>query len=205
MVPPTVLPAATHSVGLLIRTRSTGPDLPGSAGHDRLASGLRVCAQLRLTSWELAVNAGVRRGIAWLWPLVDRRLHRPATLALLSLTRRRATQQAASATNSSPTAAAPPPPAAIASQPVNVAPSYPVSTATAAAPTSRSAITPIAPTSTDWSDVAETLVRDGVTTKSITEVVEALQPGTGNPTQHHCGASACTATPSPKSPPPPKI
>jgi hypothetical protein len=28
---------------------------------------------------------------------------------------------------------------------------------------------------TDWSDVAETLVRDGVTTKTVTEVVEALQ------------------------------
>ena len=28
---------------------------------------------------------------------------------------------------------------------------------------------------TDWSEVADTLVRDGVTTKSITEVAEALQ------------------------------
>lgn len=175
MVPPIVLLAATHSVGLLVRTRSTGPIYWAALA---MTVGLAGCAfALSFDSlWELAVNAGVRRGIAWLWPLSIDVSIAQATLALLSLTRRRATQQAASATNSSPTAAAPPPPAAIAS---------PTRERGAELPSLNGhrrrtdipirAITPIAPTSTDWSDVAETLVRDGVTTKSITEVVEALQ------------------------------
>lgn len=175
MVPPIVLLAATHSVGLLVRTRSTGPIYWAALA---MTVGLAGCAfALSFDSlWELAVNAGVRRGIAWLWPLSIDVSIAQATLALLSLTRRRATQQAASATNSSPTAAAPPPPAAIAS---------PTHERGAELPSLNGhrrrtdipirAITPIAPTSTDWSDVAETLVRDGVTTKSITEVVEALQ------------------------------
>ena len=175
MVPPIVLLAATHSVGLLVRTRSTGPIYWAALA---MTVGLAGCAfALSFDSlWELAVNAGVRRGIAWLWPLSIDVSIAQATLALLSLTRRRAAQQAASATNSSQTAATPPPPAAIASPPRERGAELPsLNGHRRRTDIPIRAITPIAPTSTDWSDVAGTLVRDGVTTKSITEVVEALQ------------------------------
>lgn len=176
MVPPIVLLAATHSVGLLVRTRSTGPIYWAALA---MTVGLAGCAfALSFDSlWELAVNAGVRRGIAWLWPLSIDVSIAQATLALLSLTRRRATQQAASATNSSQTAATPPPPAAaIASPPRERGAELPsLNGHRRRTDIPIRAITPITPTSTDWSDVGETLVRDGVTTKSITEVVEALQ------------------------------
>ena len=177
MVPPIVLLAATHSVGLLVRTRSTGPIYWAALA---MTVGLAGCAfALSFDSlWELAVNAGVRRGIAWLWPLSIDVSIAQATLALLSLTRRRAIQQAASATNSDPIAAAPTTPAPTASPTtrehgVELPKSLNGHRRRTDSPIR--AITPIAPTSTDWSDVAETLVRDGVTTKSITEVVEALQ------------------------------
>ena len=68
MVPPIVLLAATHPVGLLVRTRSSGPIYLAALV---MTVGLAGCAfALSFDSlWELAVNAGVRRGIAWLWPL----------------------------------------------------------------------------------------------------------------------------------------
>ncbi len=176
MVPPIVLLAATHSVGLLVRTRSSGPIYWAALA---MTVGLAGCAfALSFDSlWELAVNAGVGRGIAWLWPLSIDVSIAQATLALLSLTRRRAAEQtptkaAGEQSTSSPAALAPiSAPSAARHQEVATLNGHPRRTDTPIR-----AVRPLAvSTATDWSDVADTLVRDGVTTKSITEVVEALQ------------------------------
>ena len=176
MVPPIVLLAATHSVGLLVRTRSAGPIYWAAL---TMTVGLAGCAfALSFDSlWELAVNAGVRRGIAWLWPLSIDVSIAQATLALLSLTRRRAAEQAPTKaageqSTSSPAAlAAISAPSAASHREVATLNGHPRRTDTPIC-----AVPPVAVSAaTDWSDVADTLVRDGVTTKSITEVVEALQ------------------------------
>lgn len=178
MVPPIVLLAATHSVGLLVRTRSTGPIYWAALA---MTVGLAGCAfALSFDSlWELAVNAGVRRGIAWLWPLSIDVSIAQATLALLSLTRRRAAQLVPEAAEETATATLPSPVAAIPAagrrserqEQIALLNGHRRKTDTPVR-----AVTPITiETATDWSDVADTLVRDGVTTKSITEVVEALQ------------------------------
>jgi hypothetical protein len=203
MVPPIVLLAATHSVGLLVRTRSTGPIYAAAVV---VTVGLSGCAfALSFDAlWELAIRAGVRRGIAWLWPLsVDMSIAQ-ATIALLSLNRRRTTHPAAAAPGTTENrtteprttennAAAPAPAAAAAA----------VSRATAAHPDPQTTIPPAiaarvsaevpsianrrrenpgvrplaaAPVSsaTDWSDVAAALVRDGVTAKSPDDVAAVL-------------------------------
>ena len=174
MVPPIVLLAATPSVGLLVRTRSAGPIYWSALA---MTIGLAGCAfALSFDAlWELAVNAGVRRNIAWLWPLSIDVSIAQSTLALLSLTRRRLAADSApptshTVTTVSPAAKTPPPSAPKGHDEVTSlnghrrrpdTPVRPAAQMTAAA--------------TDWSDVAETLVRDGVTTKTVTEVVEALQ------------------------------
>lgn len=177
MVPPIVLLAATHSVGLLVRTRSSGPIYWAALA---MTVGLAGCAfALSFDSlWELAVNAGVRRGIAWLWPLSIDVSIAQATLALLSLTRRRTAQQESSRADNAQPGSAPPTVAALPQRSVR---EDRVEVASINGHRNRvegpvRAVAPISlDTATDWSQVADTLVRDGVTTKSITEVVEALQ------------------------------
>lgn len=167
VVPPIVLLAATHSVGLLVRTRSSGLIYWAALA---MTVGLAGCAfALSFDSlWELAVNAGVRREIAWLWPLSIDVSIAQATLALLSLTRRRV-GQAASAEDTTPSATA-------AAACEGDAQPAPINGPRRHAAAPIRAITPIAAhTATDWTDVAGTLVRDGVTTKSMPEVVEALK------------------------------
>ena len=179
MVPPIVLLAATHSVGLLVRTRNSGPIYWSALA---MTVGLAGCAfALSFDAlWELAVSAGVRKEIAWLWPLSIDVSIAQATLALLSLTRRRGHPQTATPTPATPAATS-----TDRSAPATI-------TATTSGPTPRARVaklnghhrtgtTPMQPVAqitapaTDWSDVAETLVRDGTTTKTVTEVIEALQ------------------------------
>jgi hypothetical protein len=92
VIPPAVLLLATHSVGLLVHTRSSG-----------LVYWTAVVITVVLAAFafrlsfdalkELAVSAGVRPGIAWLWPLsVDLSIAQ-ATAALLALTRWRPEEQ----------------------------------------------------------------------------------------------------------------
>ena len=175
MVPPIVLLAATHSVGLLVRTRSTGPIYWSALA---MTIGLAGCAfALSFDAlWELAVNAGVRRSIAWLWPLSIDVSIAQSTLALLSLTRRRMAGDSEPPTSTAATIVSP---AAKALPPTSTPKGY--NEVASLNGHRRRPDTPVRPaahvteTATDWSDVAETLVRDGVTTKTVTEVVEALQ------------------------------
>lgn len=174
MVPPIVLLAATHSVGLLVRTRSTGPIYWAALA---MTIGLAGCAfALSFDAlWELAVNAGVRRSIAWLWPLSIDVSIAQSTLALLSLTRRRMAADSEPPTSHtatvSPAAKAPPPSTPKGHNEVTSLNGHRRRPDTPERPAAHVA----AMAATDWSDVAETLVRDGVTTKTVTEVVEALQ------------------------------
>ncbi len=174
MVPPIVLLAATHSVGLLVRTRSTGPIYWSALA---MTIGLAGCAfALSFDAlWELAVNAGVRRSIAWLWPLSIDVSIAQSTLALLSLTRRRMAVDSEPPTSHTATVS----PAAKALPPTSTPKGH--DEVTSLNGHRRRPDSPVRPAAhvtaaaTDWSDVAETLVRDGVTTKTVTEVVEALQ------------------------------
>ncbi len=178
MVPPIVLLAATHSVGLLVRTRSTGPIYWAALA---MTVGLAGCAfALSFDSlWELAVNAGVRRGIAWLWPLSIDVSIAQATLALLSLTRRRAAQLAPAAVDVTATPTRPSPVSAIPTAGRDGGHQEQIAVLNGHRRRTETPVLAVRPinieTATDWSDVADTLVRDGVTTKSITEVIEALQ------------------------------
>lgn len=182
MVPPIVLLAGTHSVGLLVRTRSTGTIYWAALAITVCLSGCAFALSFD-SLWELAVNAGVRRGIAWLWPLSIDMSIAQATLALLSLTRRRAQSAAAAVGETSAEG-----PASVVAPPVAVPAPAPQASGRGAQEVASlrgsrratvvRAVAQLAPpiaSATDWSDVAETLVRDGVTTKSVTEVVEALQ------------------------------
>lgn len=176
MVPPIVLLAATHSVGLLVRTRSSGPIYLAALV---MTVGLAGCAfALSFDSlWELAVNAGVRRGIAWLWPLSIDVSIAQATLALLSLTRRRAAE--ASATNPMGEQSEQSLAGLTALNTASPVRDKQIPTLNGHRRRTDAPMRAVTPTvlsaATDWSEVADTLVRDGVTTKSITEVVEALQ------------------------------
>ncbi len=173
MVPPIVLLAATHSVGLLVRTRNSGAIYLAALA---MTVGLAGCAfALSFDSlWELAVSAGVRREIAWLWPLSIDVSIAQATLALLSLSRRRDIQNVTGV--GQPAAQIAPAPEAI--------PAVMAGSRGEVASLNGHRRRPDAPVrpvvqlpaaATDWSDVAQTLVRDGTTTKTVTEVAEALQ------------------------------
>jgi hypothetical protein len=202
MVPPIVLLAATHSVGLLVRTRSAGPIYAAAVV---VTVGLSGCAfALSFDAlWELAIRAGVRRGIAWLWPLsVDMSIAQ-ATIALLSLNRRRTTHPAAAARGTTENRATEPRTTENNAAPAPAAAAAAVSRATATHPDPQTTIPPAiavrvsddvpsimnrrrenprvrplaaAPVSsaTDWSDVAAVLVRDGVTAKSPEDVAAVL-------------------------------
>jgi hypothetical protein len=186
MVPPIVLLAATHSVGLLVRTRSSGPIYWAALA---ITVGLSGCAfALSFDAlWELAVKAGVSAGIAWLWPLsVDVSIAQ-ATIALLSLTRLRNAHNGSAATDlgriavpAAPLVASParrpdldetPAPLAVPARTVEEVPSILTHRRR-----DNPGVRPFAPLSsaTDWSDVAATLVRDGVTAKSPAEVAAVL-------------------------------
>jgi hypothetical protein len=172
MVPPIVLLAATHSVGLLVRTRNSGAIYWSALA---MTVGLAGCAfALSFDSlWELAVSAGVRREIAWLWPLSIDVSIAQATLALLSLTRRRDVNTAAVSSEAPEL-----PTAAVSAAPVGTGGRGEVSSLNGNRRRIDSPTRPVVQlpsAATDWSDVAQTLVRDGTTTKTVTEVAEALQ------------------------------
>ncbi len=184
MVPPIVLLAATHSVGLLVRTKSSGPIYWAALS---ITVGLAGCAfALSFDAlWELAVNAGVSARIAWLWPLsVDMSIAQ-ATIALLSLTRRYAAAAdpgiaAAPRVEPDTTWSAPVPavPAPAIEAPLRAGGDVPsLVSHHRREPAAVRPVTQLTAVSsaTDWSDVAATLVRDGVTAKSEDQVVEVLR------------------------------
>jgi Protein of unknown function (DUF2637) len=87
LVPPVVLLAATHSIALLVRTRAGG-----FTYWSALLMTLALAACAFVLSFEalrsLAVSLGLPRSIAWLWPCAIDVAIAQATLCLLSLSRR---------------------------------------------------------------------------------------------------------------------
>jgi len=87
LVPPVVLLAAMHSMGLLARTRTGGGVYwVALAATVLLALGAFVLSFDALRS--LAVTVGIRPAISWIWPAVIDVAIAQATLCLLSLGRR---------------------------------------------------------------------------------------------------------------------
>lgn len=105
LIPPAVLLLATHSVSLLVRTRSSG-----WVYWVAVAITVALAAFAFRLSFdalkELAIGTGVRDGIAWLWPLSVDLTIAQATVALLSLSRPRAERQPLKNTSQTTPAAA---------------------------------------------------------------------------------------------------
>lgn len=87
LVPPVVLLAATHSVAVLVRTRATG-----FTYWCALLMTLALASCAFVLSFDalrsLAVTLGLPASIAWLWPCAIDVAIAQATLCLLSLSRR---------------------------------------------------------------------------------------------------------------------
>ncbi|SII85118.1 Protein of uncharacterised function (DUF2637) [Mycobacteroides abscessus subsp. abscessus] len=86
VIPPIVLLLATHSVGLLVRSINSGWVYKAAV----MITVTLATFAFRLSFdalKELAIHAGVRNSIAWLWPLTVDLSIGQATLALLSLDR----------------------------------------------------------------------------------------------------------------------
>ena len=192
LVPPTVLLAATHSVSLLVRTRAGGFTYWSALAMTlALASCAFVLSFDALRS--LAITLGLPTSIAWLWPCAIDVAIAQATLCLLSLSRRRpaagsvdtaaartsaARSDAAVARADTPrTVSSPAPrPLPLASAGERAAGDTPsdrrgVSAAPVALVAGSHNAEPVAVESVDtaaiqrWQPVAESLVREGVTSK----------------------------------------
>jgi hypothetical protein len=151
LVPPTVLLAATHSMALLVRTR-TG----GLTYWSALAMTLALASFAFVLSFDalrsLAVTLGLAPAIAWLWPCAIDVGIAHATLCLLSVTR--APEAAAWADGGGSRAM------------LSAGVGEPESDEESAGCVGRDA-------SGGWLDVAESLVRQGVTGKE-TQLVAAI-------------------------------
>lgn len=203
LIPPAVLLLATHSVSLLVRTRSSGAVYWSAVAITVVLAAFAFRLSFDALK-ELAISAGVRDGIAWLWPLSVDLTIAQATVALLSLSRpaggllpeRYSTQETEGATaaaevKTAPTAA-PKNTVARAANPAR-------SPAPVAADSYRAVRSNVQDISSfhrhdshvdihvdppavalgelarpGWDDVAETLIRERVTVKSPAEVVEVL-------------------------------
>lgn len=86
LIPPSVLLLATHSVSLLVRTRSSGAVYWSAVAITVVLAAFAFRLSFDALK-ELAISTGVRDGIAWLWPLSVDLTIAQATVALLSLSR----------------------------------------------------------------------------------------------------------------------
>lgn len=203
LIPPAVLLLATHSVSLLVRTRSSGAVYWAAVAITVVLAAFAFRLSFDALK-ELAVSAGVREGIAWLWPLSVDLTIAQATVALLSLSRphtgrlgrQDALQSAPVTADATPEAKSSAP--VRKSQPVRVSNTHraPEPAAAEARRVERSNVqditsfhrhdahvgiqidpTPAAqePAGAGWDEVAETLIREKVTVKSVEEVGEVLR------------------------------
>jgi hypothetical protein len=180
LVPPVVLLAATHSIALLVRTRAGGATYWCALA---MTLALAVCAFV--LSFDalraLAVSLGLPQSIAWLWPCAIDVAIAQATLCLLSLSRARIAAttpailqparsheaaDAATRRQASPTVNG--------AEPVNTPSS------TTPRPRPRHTAAPTTINSEDpaaigrWTPTAESLVRQGVTSKDPALVATIL-------------------------------
>jgi hypothetical protein len=174
LVPPLVLLAATHSIAVLVRTRAGGLTY-----WCALLMTLALASCAFVLSFDalrsLAVFLGLPEAIAWLWPCAIDVAIAQATLCLLSLSRRadiekakgvaaKAVAPTVSANGQSPQA-----------EPVRPEPTARVAVRSGGNSTSRAAAAAekleslsatVGPADVErWRPVAESLVREGVTSK----------------------------------------
>jgi hypothetical protein len=175
LVPPLVLLAATHSIAVLVRTRAGGLTY-----WCALLMTLALASCAFVLSFDalrsLAVTLGLPAAIAWLWPCAIDLAIAQATLCLLSLSRRATIDKAkgvaadavtptVSANHQSPQAepVRPEPTARVA---VRSRGNRSTSLAAAASEKLESLSAMVGPADVErWRPVAESLVREGVTSK----------------------------------------
>lgn len=188
VIPPTVLLLATHSVGLLVRSINSGWVYKAAV----MITVTLATFAFRLSFdalKELAIHAGVRNSIAWLWPLTVDLSIGQATLALLSLDRpkqrphtRQTPEEAVISAerehgvggqeNDRPHAISAKHVAQLGASsnnsPNGLKPELHI-TADSAVPAAGGVRADL------WSDVAETLVREKVTSKSVEKTADVLR------------------------------
>ncbi|HVQ52751.1 MAG TPA: DUF2637 domain-containing protein [Mycobacterium sp.] len=175
LVPPLVLLAATHSIAVLVRTRAGGLTY-----WCALLMTLALASCAFVLSFDalrsLAVFLGLPEAIAWLWPCAIDVAIAQATLCLLSLSRRTDIEAAKGVA-----VEAVAPPAVANEQPTQSEPARPEQRARAAV-RSRGNSTSLAAAASEkhdspsaivepadverWRPIAESLVREGVTSKN---------------------------------------
>lgn len=186
LVPPVVLLAATHSVALLVRTRAGGV-----VYWFALVMTVALAACAFVLSFDalraLAITLGLAPSIAWLWPCAIDTAIAQATLCLLSLSRRVGGDTVAAAVRPVLSASAGitrPSTVAVSGVPATSPPKR-------AAPPPRPAVVPAATAQTDpvvterWKPIAQSLVRQGVTSKDPALVATILA-------QHEAGMPPST-------------
>jgi hypothetical protein len=181
LVPPLVLLAATHSIAVLVRTRAGGLTYWCAL---LMTLALATCAFV--LSFDalrsLAVTLGLQTGIAWLWPCAIDVAIAQATLCLLSLSRR--SGAAVPANNGAAEVVSPrevSPQGGVPVEPLQAAPARPTrrgepgsqhngsSVQVPAKENAESVSAAVAAVATAdierWRPVAESVVREGVTSK----------------------------------------
>jgi hypothetical protein len=166
LVPPLVLLAATHSIAILVRTR-----VGGLTYWCALLMTLALASCAFVLSFDalraLAVSLGLPETIAWLWPCAIDLAIAQATLCLLSLSRRVDTDAAKAVavdSVSSPKVAEDQPSASRASAARSQRSSS--SVRASASEKHEPAAALIGPADVErWRPVAESIVREGVTSK----------------------------------------
>jgi hypothetical protein len=163
LVPPVVLLAATHSVAVLVRTRATG-----FTYWCALLMTLALASCAFVLSFDalrsLAVTLGLPESIAWLWPCAIDVAIAQATLCLLSLSRRGATPHLSGETVAGDVIAEKRRARPSEARPVAVRRNDSQAAAPAAEEGGPSESLDTAAIQR-WEPVAESLVRDGVTSK----------------------------------------
>ena len=178
LVPPLVLLAATHSVAVLVRTRAGGVTY-----WCALLMTLALASCAFVLSFDalrsLAVTLGLPEAIAWLWPCAIDVAIAQATLCLLSLSRRTAVvevndvaaevvspAQVSHAEHAQAVPARPPRQARVAEQGSQRNGSTARATANANREPAPAAVNVVDTADIErWQPVAESIVREGVTSK----------------------------------------
>lgn len=166
LVPPVVLLAATHSVAVLVRIRAGG-----IVYWLALVMTVALAACAFVLSFDalrsLAVTLGLPASIAWLWPCAIDVAIAQATLCLLSLSRRVGGDTVAAAIKPDRSASA----GITRQSTVAVSGVAATSPPKRAVPPPRPAVVPAATVQADpvvterWKPIAQSLVRQGVTSK----------------------------------------
>jgi hypothetical protein len=171
LVPPGVLLAATHSVAVLVKSRTGGLTYWGALSMTIALTALAFVLSFAALR-DLAITAGIGRELAWLWPCAIDVSIAQATLCLLSLTR---PDRMPGAEPTPQADRVPPPTRSMASSHTRARTAQQLRSVTAAAALDAAALM-------RWQPIADALVRDRVTSKDPELVASILaQRAAGTP------------------------